>query len=288
VCATVGLAVLVLGGSMNTLLGFVTGQTSRGLQIESVAATPLVISHAMAGRPLATYSKIVLTWEVNGAASPIVARVLDLALPVMLLALAWLAYRARHLGQGALVVGALAAVSGVIVLNKVGSPQFMDWLVAPVVMGLALWPKSERWRVLGALVAVCAALTHLIYPIAYGSFLAGEAGMVGLWAMRNLIVVAIFVSACVRLWQMGGGRLRPNTGDGGGAGGVEGGQGFLQWLIQASDHLGAHGLGDGVTGLGDRPSDSAESVGIATEADRQPDSLDKPRGLQRGADRLGD
>ncbi|MDR1295470.1 MAG: glycosyltransferase 87 family protein [Bifidobacteriaceae bacterium] len=209
VSAAVALAVLVAGAGPGSLFGFVSSQSGRGLQVESIAATPFVLARAATGQPLATYNDALSTWELDSSASPVVGRVCDIALPLALIAIAWLSYRARRRRQEAMIIGTLAALGAAIVANKVGSPQFMDWLVAPVLMGLARRPRSEAWRVAAALLGVCAALTRLIFPVAYGWFLEGDAGMVAVAFTRNAIVVAIFVASVVKLSQLGSATAAP-------------------------------------------------------------------------------
>jgi hypothetical protein len=204
VCGVVAAVAFIFGANPRSLFGFFSGQSGRGLQIESVAATPIVVARAIRGEALAGYNDTLYTWEANGAVAPVLARVADFALPLLIALVAWFAYRARQHGRAALGVGALAALSAAIVGNKVGSPQFMDWLVGPVILGLAGSARSEFWRSMSVLVCTCAGLTHLIYPIAYDGFLSGNAGMVAVDVARNAIVVAIFVASLLKLRRLAG------------------------------------------------------------------------------------
>ena len=70
-------------------------------------------------------------------------------------------------------------------------------------MGLARYPKSEFWRAATILTLVIAALTHLIYPIAYNEYLGGQLGMALVGVARNGAVVGLFLASLVRLWRLG-------------------------------------------------------------------------------------
>ena len=72
-----------------------------------------------------------------------------------------------------------------IAFNKVGSPQFIGWLAAPVIFGLLVRPAT--WRLPAVLVAVLAALTQLIYPYLYDWLLVAHPSMVLLLTLRNLL-----------------------------------------------------------------------------------------------------
>ena len=92
---------------------------------------------------------------------------------------------------------ALALVSAFIVFNKVGSPQYLTWIVVPVLVGLVI--DRRRWRALAVLALVICALTQLVYPIFYGGLLAAHAGPAALLTARNVLMAALFVWSLVRL-----------------------------------------------------------------------------------------
>jgi hypothetical protein len=202
VCAAVVSVALLAGVRLPSLLGFVTTQSDRGLQVESVLATPVYAIRAIRGEQIAVYDNDLSAFQLAGSSYGL-ARAADFLLPSALLLVAWFAYRARSRGQAALYVAALAALSGAIVANKVGSPQFMSWMLAPMLVGLARYPRSPFWRTMAVVLGVCAALTHLIYPEAYGDFLDGRVDLLVIGLLRNGLVVAIFAASLVKLWRLG-------------------------------------------------------------------------------------
>ncbi|WP_259607789.1 hypothetical protein [Microbacterium neungamense] len=188
---------LLLLGADRELFGFLTAQTGRGLQIEAVAATPFLWL-AVAGSASIAYSFEILTFQVEAGGADAVAAALT---PVMALAVAALlalgVHRARR-GVDArhlLPPLALALVTALIVTNKVGSPQFQTWLLAPVV----LWLVLDRARALlpAALVLALCALTFAVYPLGYDALLRAEALPVAVLSIRNALLL-VLLAASVR------------------------------------------------------------------------------------------
>jgi len=92
---------------------------------------------------------------------------------------------------------ALALVVALIALNKVGSPQFHDWLIAPLVLWIVL--DRRRARPLAALALLSAALTQVVYPLLYGELLAAQPVAAAALTARNLVLVVLLVWAVVRV-----------------------------------------------------------------------------------------
>ncbi|MDR3202010.1 MAG: DUF2029 domain-containing protein [Bifidobacteriaceae bacterium] len=203
VCAVVGLGAWLLGASRRDFLAFVTEQGSRGLQIESVAATPIVVVKALRGEQTWEYNDALGTVETVGGLADAFAAMTTWLLPLAAVAIGLAAFRARHRAGEALTVGAMAILSAMIVTNKVGSPQFIAWLAPPVVAALARRPRSEEWRAVAVAMLVIGGLTQLIYPIGYFAFLENSMPMVTVVAVRNLGVVGLLVWSSARLWQLG-------------------------------------------------------------------------------------
>ena len=92
---------------------------------------------------------------------------------------------------------ALSIVLALIVFNKVGSPQFVTWLIAPLALGLVI--DRRRWMLpaLGALLT--ALLTQIVYPIVYDLVITAVPIAVAVLTVRNLLFVALFAWALARL-----------------------------------------------------------------------------------------
>jgi hypothetical protein len=96
-----------------------------------------------------------------------------------------------------LAVTALGYVSAVIALNKVGSPQYLTWYVAPVILGLIVSPV--RFRVPAVLVLIAAALTQAIYPWFYGGVTSPTPWVIAVLTLRNLIELALLLWCLIEL-----------------------------------------------------------------------------------------
>lgn len=185
--------VLFLLGADQHLFAFLSQQTGRGLQVEAVAATPYLWA-ARAGQAAVGYSFEILTFQVEGYGVPFVS---DILTPIMLLTVGAITVlatvkSARGGSFGRLFPPlALSLVAALIVTNKVGSPQFQTWLIAPLVLWFVY--DRTRARVPAALVLVLCGLTCLIYPLTYDALLRTEFVPVLLLTTRNVLLIVLLV-----------------------------------------------------------------------------------------------
>ena len=84
-----------------------------------------------------------------------------------------------------------------VVFNKVGSPQYMTWIIPPLVVGLVI--DRHRWRGPAALALAIALVTQAVYPLTYWGLLNAEAVPAALLTARNALVVVLLVWAIVRV-----------------------------------------------------------------------------------------
>ncbi|MDQ1711418.1 MAG: hypothetical protein QOE45_868 [Frankiaceae bacterium] len=192
------LAVVAIGGGRR-LPAVLEHQAARGLQVESVAATPLVVLERM-GRPIdISLYKASGSWDVTGPGTSFalsVSNVVTLAAAGLVLVLAW---RVRSRPEAHLDLVATAMLL-VVVTGKVLSPQYVTWLLAVLAAALCrrgspLWPPA-------VLVAVAALLGQVVYPVLYRDLVNGE-GLVVVTALvaRNVLLVVATALAVVRLWR---------------------------------------------------------------------------------------
>jgi hypothetical protein len=203
VAVTAGVvAVLLLLGADTEIVGFLTEQTGRGLQIEAVAATPFLWL-AVAGSARIEYSFEILTFQIAASGTDAVTALLT---PLMVLAAAAVTViGAVKASRGASFPRlfpplALALVTVLIVTNKVGSPQFQTWLIAPVILWIVF--DGLRARVPAGIVLILCALTCLVYPLSYDALLGAELLPVLVLTLRNLlllVLLAVGIRALVRV-----------------------------------------------------------------------------------------
>jgi len=192
--------VLALGGAA-VALGFVSDQTGRGLQLEAPIST-VYVWQALLGVPGASvyYNQDIITFEVSG---PGVEAVTAAMTPVLVLAMLGVAaLGAYKVWRGAPFATlfpplALSFVLALIVTNKVGSPQYLSWLVAPVAVALVI--RRSRWIGVALVVLATSVLTNMIYPGTYDALLRVELGPVVILTARNLLLVVLFAWMVTRL-----------------------------------------------------------------------------------------
>lgn len=183
------------GGGLGNIASFLVTQNTRGLQVESVGATPWMVARAWRPDVVASLDPELITWQVHGPGTSAATLVLDVVMVVALAALAGLLWFARLEGraQEALLPGALALATVLVVANKVGSPQFLAWLAAPVVVLLARpGGTSRRWRrAVAGTALVAAALTQVVFPWGYGDLVSGDPLVTLVLALRNVALVVL-------------------------------------------------------------------------------------------------
>lgn len=195
------LGTVALAGGAPYALGFVTEQTGRGLQLEAPVSM-FYLWQAVAGveGSFLYYDPDILTFQVTGPQVDTLIAVMTPLLAVVVLALAGLGAFAASRGVRLVVLLpplALGLVLALIVFNKVGSPQFMSWLIAPLVFWIVL-DRRRAWPLALTGLAL-AALTQAVYPLTYGALLAAEPFAVALLTARNALLVALWVWTVVRI-----------------------------------------------------------------------------------------
>ncbi|WP_395639554.1 glycosyltransferase 87 family protein [Pseudolysinimonas sp.] len=199
--------VIALGGAGN-VFSFVTQQTSRGLQVESVIATPWMWDATLGpGHSRVYYDFAILTFQVQGdgvATAAAVATPLLALAAAALLGLGLLAVRRGREPGEVLPPLVVALTLAMIIFNKVGSPQFVTWLAVPIVFGLMTHASGlgRSFRVPAALGLVIAALTQVFYPYLYTEVIAAKLSIVLVLTARNLLYVALFAWAVVALAEV--------------------------------------------------------------------------------------
>ncbi|MFZ2624790.1 MAG: hypothetical protein WAX29_06050 [Propionibacterium sp.] len=239
---------LVIGGASLFTEGFarsaspLTWQSARGLQVESIWATPLMIARLGSGGDdwtvrLSQYN----AYEIFGPsvdAWTSAATVAMVVLIVLVAVLGWLivlgglglpghslrlagADGRRRDRELAITLSTLAIVCGVIVANKTFSPQYMIWLAGPFAMLIATQLRSKDRRhamIMLVLGLVAAALTQFVFPLNYAALVQSTdpgAVVTVVLAIRNLIMVVLTVYASTlalrAAWRVGLARREPGV-----------------------------------------------------------------------------
>ncbi|MET0956859.1 MAG: glycosyltransferase family 87 protein [Cryobacterium sp.] len=195
----------LLAGSGLTILSFVTEQTNRGLQIEAPVASWWLWQSAL-GIPgtLVYYDQQILTYQVIGPGTDLAVTIMTPLLVLVVVAVLLVGWRAQRAGAAfdrLFPPLLLALVLTLISINKVGSPQFMTWLAAPIILGLV--SDRRAWRAPAAVALLMAALTQLVYPYFYNYLLGTIPAMVLVLSVRNLLELVLVGWMLTRMWKLG-------------------------------------------------------------------------------------
>ena len=199
---------LAFGAGWN-VLSFVTKQTGRGIQIEAPVALPWMWQAVFGVRGAHVYFDArLITFQIAGHGTHIGEALMTPFLAAAVIGLLLIGIRAARHGSTythILPELALALVTAFIAFNKVGSPQYITWFVAPTVYGLVV--RGRQFRVPSVFVLITAALTQAFYPYLYGGLTHPNAVMVTILTLRNLMYFVILGWTVTKLW--GAGRPRP-------------------------------------------------------------------------------
>lgn len=203
------LATLAVGG-WQRLLSPLTWQSDRGLQVESVAASPAILGWAIDPGTYVVFKSRFHAYEVLGPGVHALSVLTDLATAtgfLLVAALFGLAWRRRTtLSWDALVWLALSAVLVPVVASKVLSPQYLLWIlpVAAAAGALIRDPEeSRRLRLWCWVLLVATACTHVVFPMSYGQLVFHESLVLliaVILVVRNVLLVWMLQLALRRAW----------------------------------------------------------------------------------------
>ena len=204
---------LIFGGWLR-LISPLTWQSDRGLQIESIWATPLMLARAVKPDYWTVDMSRYQAYEIFGSGVEVWVMISNIATLFGLALIILLTIRAfRYDGSTRVAIGfvIVAIVAIMTITNKTLSPQYLLWLGGPMAALLAFRPQALAGeqpvinRMAGQLL-ILALLTQLVYPMLYDSYL-GLQGHVMIiiativTAIRNLALVAFTVEACWLAWR---------------------------------------------------------------------------------------
>ncbi|HET6210092.1 MAG TPA: glycosyltransferase 87 family protein [Jatrophihabitans sp.] len=203
----VGGLALALGGLRRTLSPL-HWQAARGLQIESVLATPLMLARAV--HPVGVWTirlSKYKAFEIFGAGSRLLITLSSVLTVLGGLLLITLWRRALRLGTpSAETLGWLFLATALIVTvtNKTLSPQYLLWLGGPVAALAVRAPADHAVRSFGRVLMVTALATQFTFPIGYNALLKTHSLMplVALdLALRNTLLVWLAWYAVRQVWR---------------------------------------------------------------------------------------
>ncbi|MGD7787981.1 glycosyltransferase 87 family protein [Propionibacteriaceae bacterium Y1700] len=204
------LASLVVAGWDRTVspLGY---QSDRGLQIESLFASPLMLARAFNPEPWTVELSVFKAFEIFGPGVAPLLTVSTIATVLGMLAIVALllrGFRCPAMDTWRVSLLVLAIVMIMIITNKTLSPQYLIWLGGPLALMLVRAPSGQRrlvTRRLALSLLPVAVLTHIVYPITYPQiFTDGASGMAiasVIMVIRNLALLVIGVWMIMLTWR---------------------------------------------------------------------------------------
>ena len=213
VVVVVGVTGVVLAGATALVAGWdrvlspLRYQGDRGLQVESVPATPVVVGAWGDPERWPVHYAASKSYEITGPGVDLllaVSGVLTVGYVAALGVAWWWTWRLRdRLSAPSVVWVVLAAVTGFLVVGKVLSPQYLLWLLPLAAAGLAVaWSRALLgWT---AALLVAAALTQVVFPGFYEHLvMAGDRMRVPALALtaRNTLLVALLGVAAREAWR---------------------------------------------------------------------------------------
>ncbi len=208
-------AASLVAGGWHRLISPLEWQGARGLQIESLWATPMMLIRGFAPSRYAVEVSQWQAFEITGAGVGAMLTASNVAMVVGYLGIAWwyvmwLRRSDRTIVDAALLMVLVIAVT--IVTNKTFSPQYMMWLGGPLAALLVAAGRAPReqqaptWRNLRALTFWVLGLTlatQLVYPVLYEPLVHGGPLMLLatiVLVLRNLgmVVFVVWLALLVR------------------------------------------------------------------------------------------
>ena len=220
-----GLALIsLIFGGWSRLISPLTWQSDRGLQIESIWATPLMVARALSPDQWIVDMSQYQAYEIFGPGVDASVMISSIATLLGLAVIILLTVRAfRNDGSTPAAIGfmVLAIVAIMTITNKTLSPQYLLWIGGPMAALLAYQPEARpdeqpAIRRISGQVLILALLTQLVYPLFYDGYLGREGHAMIIistivTAIRNVALVVFTIEVCLMAWRMLGAGVMERT-----------------------------------------------------------------------------
>lgn len=172
-------------------------QAERGLQIESIAATPFLVLAATGGGGYQIRYATSKSFEITGPGVDTATSVASAALYLTVLLAAAVVLRRlfRHTWRSSEAIAlAMVLIVAVLVTNKVFSPQYMVWL-APITAVILCFAPNRLAKINAVIVLAITWLTQYVYPGNYDSLMTNDPDFMPTLALatRNILMVVLLV-----------------------------------------------------------------------------------------------
>jgi hypothetical protein len=187
----------------SAVVNFLAHQAARGVEIESIVATPLMIWRQVgwAGTVVFRFGAMQLSgWPVALAQDASFVGLVLAGVAVLGWRLFIASGRARWRPEFA-ADAPLAATLLFLVVSPVLSAQYLIWVVGLAAACLATGRTTQRPAALALMAA--AGLTQVVFPVEWPTLVSGSAAITGVLVARNLLLVAAAALSCWRVVRAG-------------------------------------------------------------------------------------
>lgn len=189
--------VTIVTQGFDRLLSPLGYQAERGLQIESVAATPFIVLAATGGGRYRIGYAPSKSFEITGPGVEMATTIASAALYITVLLAAVVVVRRlmrKTWDSSESIALAMVLIMAMLVTNKVFSPQYIVWL-APITAVILCFAPSRLAKVNAGIVLVITWLTQYVYPGNYDSLMTNDPDFMPTLALatRNILMVVLLV-----------------------------------------------------------------------------------------------
>ncbi|SDT36592.1 glycosyltransferase family 87 protein [Microlunatus soli] len=218
VAAGFGLALIsLITGGIQRLVSPLGWQSDRGLQIESIWATPLMVLRLVDTDRWTVTTSRYQAFEVFGPGVGLWLTISTIATVLGLIFMILLYIRGfRHPEPSITVTGliVLSTIAIMIITNKTLSPQYLVWIGGPMAALLIGRVRDQHGRLtvisrFAVQALVLALLTHLVYPLTYFGLYGDRHGAqfvasTILLLLRNLGLLIFTIALAAAAWRATG------------------------------------------------------------------------------------
>ena len=200
---TTGILSLCLTGA----LSFLSGQSNRGIEVESVLASPFMVA-SWFGYPVKVVH-LYGSFQISGPGISAVSSFAELLTVIGVCIVLWwrlMRFRSRSWTPALMYDTAFTVLLVLVVTSRVLSPQYLIWLLGLACVVLTENGPMRRGTVMArpaCLVVFCVLITQVEFPLLFGEVMGAQFWGTMVVAVRNLILVIACVQALRALWQAG-------------------------------------------------------------------------------------
>ena len=197
----------ILSLCLTGALSFLSGQSNRGIEVESVLASPFMVA-SWFGYPVKVVH-LYGSFQISGPGISAVSSFAELLTVVGVCIVLWwrlMRFRPRCWTPALMYDTAFTVLLVLVVTSRVLSPQYLIWLLGLACIVLTENGPVRRGTVLArpaCLVIFCVLISQIEFPLLFGEVMMGQFWGTTVVAVRNLILVIACVQALRALWQAG-------------------------------------------------------------------------------------